>query len=575
MATKKIFTLFALLLLVPIVYSLSDCSQCGGGCYTTQQVVDQGNLIACEGAQFNDPCGSQDGQPKFCYKSPSCGNGACDTTDSTCPQECQNQQLPPSAAASEGSANPSTHSWFHNESSTDVWNEMLQIKITNNGEEDISLVSITLKASGTGNDATNIDRIEVYADLNRNGQVDNDVKIGAAQPAYNADNGITTIGLNYDIDEGDSKNILIAYIMNTDAPAGATYKFTVTEIKAKGKTSNLQFNVAGIPITSATKNIVLPPEPACSGQIKLELKPSTTSAGKLVSALSSGLQNCANQKVEIQSQACNFLIKVLPQCSCVVPAIGDGCSCNFGAPAQDGDYTYHACIDMNKNAKAESGEDGAADLKVRTCQGNPSLTFEPNPAAINQQVTAKISGLTNCFGESFVVDIKDFIMCKVDVLQDTGGSCMLTAPNKVGKYSFTAVTDINGDGFLQQNEVSTSELNVVEQEDVETALPGEEKVETPGNFIGKQSPDNPTCQECVPETWSDCSCVSGNEGTQTGTCQNNCGYGLVKAQACTCAAESRQAQTLQLPNNQIIIVIAVIAVLVILTQILRKRKHKK
>src|SRR3989338_9116966 len=139
MATKKIFTLFALLLLVPIVYSLSDGSQCGGGCYTTQQVVDQGNLIACEGAQFNDPCGSQDGQPKFCYKSPSCGNGACDTTDSTCPQECQNQQLPPSAAASEGSANPSTHSWFHNESSTDVWNEMLQIKITNNGEEDISL----------------------------------------------------------------------------------------------------------------------------------------------------------------------------------------------------------------------------------------------------------------------------------------------------------------------------------------------------------------------------------------------------------------------------------------------------
>ena len=509
-------------------------------------------------------CGTTNNMPPVvqeCQPAPVCGNGVCESGESasTCPQDCQTPGPSlPSATTSLGTKNPAHHNWFYNESSPDIWNEMLQIKIANDGAEDIALFSITLKASGSGNDAADIDKVEIYADINNDGSVDaNDIKIGAAQPAYNQDNGQTTVGLNFNIQKGDTKVFLVTYVMKPTAPFGATYEFTVTNIKAVGKSTGLLFGIKGLPITSATKTAVAPPELACNGQAKLSLNPNPISAGKLVTAVTSNLQNCANKQVAVQATPCNFLLKIVPQCSCAIPAAGNGCSCNFGAPAQDGSYDYYACIDLDSDNKVDTGEQGQATLDVKTCKGLPALSFNPNPAQTSQNTQAVLSGLQSCFAPALIIDKNLVVLCAIQTKADgSGGSCSFSAPDKAGIYTYDAVIDLNDNKKLEANEIATSNLNVVLPG--QTGSPGEQGTQTPPELIGISAPHD-ACGTCEPSTWSACNCAYGSEGTQKGICENNCGYKLVNSKACSCeGAEAIKPISAQQHTNGILYLLAAI-----------------
>ncbi len=316
-------------------------------------------------------CGTTTNMPPVvqeCQPVPVCGNLVCETGESSsnCQIDCgKPAPQQPSATTSLGIKNPTAHTWFYNESSTDIWNELSQIRITNDGSEDITLFTITLKASGSGNDATDINKIEIYADLNNDGSVDaGDIKIGAGQPAYDQDNGQSTIGLNYNVQKGDTKIFLIVYVMKPAAPAGATYEFTVTNIKAIGRATGALFSVKGLPITSATKTIVNPPQQpppqqlVCAGLPVLSFKPNPAKTSQTVDASISGLSNCAGFTATVIDEN-----KVIACQANLQNGMDDG-ACQFTAPERAGLYVYLVVVDKNQNNIIDVGEITASKLNV-------------------------------------------------------------------------------------------------------------------------------------------------------------------------------------------------------------------
>ena len=93
---------------------------------------------------------------------------------------------------------------------TDV--PMLRFRLTSNTGS-TRLNSITLRASGTGNDAADVSSVKLWADVDGDGSVSSgDVEIGTG--GYSSDNGVLQLSLNtasdFDIPSGDS-DYLVTY----------------------------------------------------------------------------------------------------------------------------------------------------------------------------------------------------------------------------------------------------------------------------------------------------------------------------------------------------------------------------
>ncbi len=313
----------------------------------------------------------------------------CDFTPTGVPLFCF--AIPPEAIGSgeveRGPNSPRDHEWHYDPESDDIWNEMLQLKITAGEEEDITIRSITMRAFGTGNDSKDILRIEIHVDLDHDGIVDDtDVLIATADPAYSADNGTRKIGLDFNMAREAVRYIIISYIMAADAPVGETYGFAVENITAKGRDTGITFELEGLPVNSSIKTIIerpVPP-PVCTGNLTLELRPDEVEPEDSVDAGVGGLRNCTNKTVQIFPEPCDFLTAEMPECSCVVDETGS-CSCVFDAPPEDGDYTYYACADRNDDRVVDEGESAQDNLTVEEVREEPpeetreNLTVEGGP----------------------------------------------------------------------------------------------------------------------------------------------------------------------------------------------------
>ena len=152
------------------------------------------------------------------------------------------------------------HNWFYNASSSDLDNEMLQFKVSASGE-DLVLKTITLNASGTGDDSIDVAKINVYKDANNNGVYDeDDVLIGSAN-GYSMDDGNVTIALNLTVSKTIAARILITYVMDANATLNKTYSFNVISINATGKISEQLIDLSvNLPLISAVKMIIAAPE---------------------------------------------------------------------------------------------------------------------------------------------------------------------------------------------------------------------------------------------------------------------------------------------------------------------------
>jgi uncharacterized repeat protein (TIGR01451 family) len=148
-----------------------------------------------------------------------------------------------------GPDSPPDHTWMPG--GQKKYNEMIQLMLheaASESHEDILLKSLTITASGTGNDQTDIAALDVFRDDNKNGLVDAGEEL-LASGTYPADNGSITFtfpGNGLLVPDGETVYIVIAYVMKQTAPAGADYQFKVSGGKAWGVKSNQPVPITGI-----------------------------------------------------------------------------------------------------------------------------------------------------------------------------------------------------------------------------------------------------------------------------------------------------------------------------------------
>lgn len=141
--------------------------------------------------------------------------------------------------------------------------EMLQLKLTASGVENIRITSIIFTADGTGNDLTDLNDtgngVSLYRDINNDGQLNGgDTQIDI-QRVYSGNNGTVTFTISADtIDAGTSENWLVIYDYDAAVPNGTTFRvgiYNASQITSTGVSSGLPITETGFPVVGPYKTI--------------------------------------------------------------------------------------------------------------------------------------------------------------------------------------------------------------------------------------------------------------------------------------------------------------------------------
>jgi hypothetical protein len=128
---------------------------------------------------------------------------------------------------------------------------VLQIRATNPSAAGATLTSLQLTASGSGNDATGITDVSLYADNNGNGVVDGgDILLTSG--TYPSNNGTLILNFTGVIAPSSSMNYLVVYDFSSSAPAGSYQANLVGNNSVTGTGGNNQsLNFTGAPLSGA------------------------------------------------------------------------------------------------------------------------------------------------------------------------------------------------------------------------------------------------------------------------------------------------------------------------------------
>jgi hypothetical protein len=257
--------------------------------------------------------------------------------------------------AEKGSNDPEDHQWRYDPEEIDLENEMMQIRLGAEGE-DIELINITISASGNGDD-TEINALEIYVDENNNGRLDDtEILIGDSQPAFEDNNGETTVDLDYFLENGVEESLLIVYVMNQDIEEGE-FILTIESLMGIGGDSDSTIEFSGFPLESGIKTVL--PEKTCLGELTLTLNPNPVEPDSIVRAQASGLENCDSFEVSLRTNPCGSSVpQEVGTCE-----IEDGeCTVSFSPETE---RTYHLCVDKNEDGDAvDFGEFSFQDLMI-------------------------------------------------------------------------------------------------------------------------------------------------------------------------------------------------------------------
>jgi hypothetical protein len=133
---------------------------------------------------------------------------------------------------------------------------VLQVRLTNPSAAAATLTSLQLTASGSGDDASGISNVALYADNNGNGTVDGgDVLL--TNGVYPSNNGTLTLNFTNIIPPSSSMNYLVVYDFSGTAPAGSYQANLLNNNGVTGMGGNNQpLNFTGAPLSSALVSIV-------------------------------------------------------------------------------------------------------------------------------------------------------------------------------------------------------------------------------------------------------------------------------------------------------------------------------
>jgi hypothetical protein len=136
--------------------------------------------------------------------------------------------------------------------------------LSNTTSDPLNLTNVKLTASGSGNDATAINSVQVYGDTNGNGIVDAGDQV-LSTGIYTVDNGTVVLALSDTLGASATKSYLVVYNFAGAAVPGTMFQTAINNVAAdltgtdaaNGRT--ISFLSSGSPtITSATVSIVAP-----------------------------------------------------------------------------------------------------------------------------------------------------------------------------------------------------------------------------------------------------------------------------------------------------------------------------
>ena len=254
-----------------------------------------------------------------------------------------------------GATNPGNHTWMYDPEDTNFVSEVLQLKLSSDGEN-VELKNITIRATGSGDDAQ-IDKLEIYADENANGIVDEgEGVIGDSQPAYFANDATMTLSLEAVLNAGTPESILIVYTMKQTTPKGE-FVSVVESVSGLGEDSKKAIAFSGLPITSNKISVLS--EKTCLGELALDFNPNPAQLSKKVTAALFGLSGCQNKTIILRLNECGSSLQERTG-SCVLA--NDSCNISFNSLAT---LNYYACIDKNDDGDMnDSGESAVVELEV-------------------------------------------------------------------------------------------------------------------------------------------------------------------------------------------------------------------
>jgi hypothetical protein len=129
---------------------------------------------------------------------------------------------PPNVAISKGAQSPTGGDVYLRESP--LTQAMLQINIANTGQT-LNIGMIRIHAQGTGDDANDIQSVELYKDMNSDGQIDPGDPQPLASGTFSSDDG--QVDLTVDADKEfpvlNGTKALIVYVLKPSTPNGATF----------------------------------------------------------------------------------------------------------------------------------------------------------------------------------------------------------------------------------------------------------------------------------------------------------------------------------------------------------------
>jgi hypothetical protein len=126
--------------------------------------------------------------------------------------------------------------------------------------EDITVQTLTLTASGSGDDSSDISAVRIFLDKNGNGKYDSGEPQISADSKFATDNGSVTITADRTISENSTETWLVTLSFNNNGSRKDTYKVSIaaqTDVSAVGVSSNKTITASGtFPLSGGTLTIL-------------------------------------------------------------------------------------------------------------------------------------------------------------------------------------------------------------------------------------------------------------------------------------------------------------------------------
>ncbi|MBI4214891.1 hypothetical protein HY546_02760 [archaeon] len=362
-----------------------------------------------------------------------------------------------------GPNSPADHSYTSGVDSRQ--NVMLQLKIRASSASVMRFEHLNITAYGSGDDTAGVSRVLLVRDLNANGLYDSGEPLDASG-SYGTNDGNLTLAPPAPIVayQNDALYLLAVYEMTDNVSIGDTFAFKVSGLRVayEGNSSLASFS---LPIISATKTIVTDKNATCKGNVQLGLLPDLAGPNLPVQANVSGLVGCGNFTAYLRAGTCSSGALVS---SCLIGPAGE-CSATFNAPSSEGNYTYVACVDKDRNRNISGDERDSETLQVSTtggpCSGSLIAEISKPEEKTGEAVEISAGGLSACDGKAVSVKLTTCSGASVAacVLTDTGCVASFSAPAEAGDYRLAVCFDKNNDKVFGLGESVSISLKVSER----------------------------------------------------------------------------------------------------------------